>query len=119
MLKRGLLVATLLVGCALGVGVREVVFPARAQGATTYAYKLVHTRDLVEAMRQKHPEAGASDAERLELGLNEFGRSGWRYAGCLPSFGQCVTLMFESTMDQTPPPAQRQIVSPPPEHKTP
>jgi hypothetical protein len=79
MLRWGALVAALLVGCATGAVLRDVVLPARAQGnVTTYAYKSYPHRDLVELGRQADPNLKEMDA--LDRGLTELGRRGWRIA---------------------------------------
>jgi hypothetical protein len=108
MLKRGIVVAALLVGCAVGVGVREVVFPARAAGAATYAYRLVPPRDLAATVKERNPSFKDADYEsRLAEGINDFGRSGWRFNGCVYSFGSCAELVFEQggAAGLPPPPA--------------
>jgi hypothetical protein len=49
MLKRGAIVLALLVSCATGAVVHEVVVPARAVGnGSTYGYKTYYSHDLVD-----------------------------------------------------------------------
>jgi hypothetical protein len=65
MTRTVLLVTTLLVGCATGAVVREVVAPARAQGqaGTNYEY------DEVSRTRNANTEKPL---------MNQYGRQGWR-----------------------------------------
>lgn len=100
MRRFGLVLVALAIGCAFGMTVREVVFPARASGGPAYAYRVVDTRDLIKTVHNKHQELDGAPA--LEAGLNEFGRSGWRVASCLTdstmSWGSgtpCSALLLE------------------------
>ncbi len=58
----------LMVGCAAGVAVKDIVVPARAanQGGPVYEYKVVNL--------------GWSSAEEAQNLLNRFGHEGWRVA---------------------------------------
>jgi hypothetical protein len=122
MLKRGIVVAALLVGCFAGVGVREIVFPARAAPGPAFSYKVVRTFDLIGTVKASNASFKDADARTaLEEGLSGFGRAGWRYAGCLPSStmgwgtNACDTLIFEAAgVDAPPPPARTNVTPPPP-----
>jgi hypothetical protein len=100
----GIATVALLVGCATGVAVREVVFPARAANAPVYDYKMVRVGDLIDAVKAQNPKFANADRQvAAEEGMRGFGRSGWRYAGCLKDslFGwgsaSCSVLIFEQT----------------------
>lgn len=96
MVKRGIVVAALLVGCAVGVGVREVVFPAHAAGPP-YAYKLVATEDFKATVKRLKPSLkDADEFTVVEAGINDYGRYGWRFNGCLYHYGYCAGLVFET-----------------------
>ena len=85
MAKTGLVTVALLVGCAAGVVVRQVVFPAQAAAnLPVYDYKLVPMRDLIETVKAQNrglpgrrPRAAAEEAASAASG-----HAGWRYAGC-------------------------------------
>jgi hypothetical protein len=96
MRRLGLTTVALIVGCAGGAAMREVIFPARAAaGAPTYRYKVVDSGELVKTVKARNRKfADADDREALEEGMNGFGRAGWRYVGCRG--GEfCQLLMFE------------------------
>jgi hypothetical protein len=73
MTRTVLMVITLLVGCATGAVVREVVAPARAQGQTGPSYELavVWSKD-------------APDYKTVEQVLARYGQQGWRLVTVVP-----------------------------------
>jgi hypothetical protein len=124
MSKGGIALVALLVGCAAGLAVRGIEFPARAAAGPTYSYRVVSTRDLIANVRTKNAQFKDADArEVLEEGMKGFGAAGWRYAGCLQSstmgwgWNVCDHLIFESATgaDASPPPARTTTPAPPEE----
>jgi hypothetical protein len=83
MTRTMLMVMTLLVGCATGAVVREVVAPARAQGQVgpNYEYQSV---DLTNPAAQEINGITA-----------KFGAQGFRLAAALPRGDHWATLIFE------------------------
>jgi hypothetical protein len=71
MTRTMLMLMTLLVGCATGVAVRELVVPARAQGqtASSYGYQTVRV----------DPSGSNDDV------LAKFGRQGWHLVTAAPA----------------------------------
>jgi hypothetical protein len=121
MLRRGVVLVALLIGCTVGVAVREVVFPVRAGNLPGYAYKVVAARDLIATVKRDNPAFKDADGQvALEEGLTGFGRTGWRYAGCLQSAtlgwgsAMCDHLIFEIGVGSGPPPARTEVIAPPP-----
>ena len=94
MKKWGGLTLALLVGCATGGLVRDVVLPARAAGnAATYGYKVYDGNDIYELGKRADPSLRGSRA--IERGMNELGKTGWRF---VQSNG--YGFVFESTATQ-------------------
>ena len=94
MRRIGLTTVALIVGCAGGVAIREVVFPAHAApGVPTYSYKVYDVRSF-----------GAMDDEkRFEAVLNQLGQAGMRYAGCIPtSASGCLYFAVEQPVAAAP-----------------
>jgi hypothetical protein len=81
-----LMVITLLVGCATGAVVREVVAPARAQGQAgpSYEYRAVYVQEDFDAV-----------GKRQQV-LTKYGQEGWRLAAAEGiSNGNTRVLYFE------------------------
>jgi hypothetical protein len=85
MKKWGGLTLALLVGCATGAAVRDLVVPARAEGnAATYAYKIYSWEDLRYIGVNANPGMKRDPAnDALSAGFSELGKRGWRYSGKL------------------------------------
>jgi hypothetical protein len=82
MTKWGGLTLALLVGCATGAALRDVVAPARAQGnAATYSYRIYDRDDLRDLGYKADPKLPTIGRARVERGLNEIGKTGWRLVG--------------------------------------
>ena len=94
MKKWGGLTLALLVGCATGGLIRDVVRPARAAGNTaSYGYKIYTATQLVDLGKQADPSL--RDTPAVERGMNEIGKTGWRFVQSTP-YGY----LFESSATQ-------------------
>ncbi len=83
MRKIGALVVALLVGCATGATVREMVAPARAQGQTGPSYEY-------EAVDVSNPHA-----EAVKAVAQQYGAQGWRLTAAMPRGSVQAILIFE------------------------
>ncbi len=108
--KRGLIIVSLLVGCAVGVGARQavqVVLPeAHAGGPHPYAYRVVKTNDLMATVASTNAAfKGAGAPAVLEEGLNGFGRAGWRLVGAFGLNGEWLAFEMPGAEAPTTTPA--------------
>jgi hypothetical protein len=128
---------TLVAGVFVGALMRDAVRQAHAQAPVPFTYKLMDPKGLIQNVKYSNPRfKNANDMVALEEGFNGFGRSGWRYAGCLQNGSffpeglssggwglgrmnafMCDVLIFENAAGAVglPPPAAAQVpVAPPP-----
>jgi hypothetical protein len=73
----------LLVGCATGVAMRDLVVPARAQGSAGPVYEY-------QAVQVLNPTP-----EKVQEVLGRFGKEGWRYVGLAGAWDLGPILAFE------------------------
>jgi hypothetical protein len=81
LMRRGVILGALLVGCATGAVVREVALPAHAQGtAPVYAYKIYYATQLMELGQRADPSLTKDHQAAVERGLDDIAKTGWRLA---------------------------------------
>jgi hypothetical protein len=74
--------AALMIGCAAGVALKDLVVPAHAQpGGPSYEYKVIKS-------------TWVPDADYYENAANQFGKEGWRFAFAIQR-GDYTLLTFE------------------------
>lgn len=100
MKKWGGLTLALLVGCATGAALRDLVVPARAQGnVASYGYRKLFGRDLIRMAKGVDPNLKGDD-EAIERGMNELGKQGWRFVQVHSEPYQVTTYYFEARSGQ-------------------